>query len=209
MSALDESLVVGGARAAAGTPAPVRRLAILAAFAAALALIAAATALPKLAPPSPTRSGDRLFAFEPERVRTVEISLRDRKGVYELVRRDRTWTLYGPEGRVEAPADRVDGFLDTLAGLTRLVEIAGPDIRLADFGLAPPRAAVTVRDGSGFSFAIGDRNPPLTALYVQVLPSSKIQLVGSVLLWEFDKLVALIKALPVEQREPTDAAEMR
>ena len=49
----------------------------------------------------------------------------------------------------------------------------------------------------------------MTALYVQVLPSTKIELVGSVLLWEFDKLAALTKTLPVDERERTDAAEMR
>ncbi|MBY0277940.1 DUF4340 domain-containing protein [Candidatus Binatia bacterium] len=209
MSARDAAVPVVAVDDVPGVDAPVRRLAILTAAAIVLGVLAAALALPKLAPPAPTQSGERLFSFDPKRVRAVEISLRGRKGLYEFVRRDGIWTLYGPEGRVEAPADRVEGFLGTLAGLTRLVEIAGPDVRLADYGLEPPRAAVTVRDGRGILFAIGDRNPPLTALYVQVFPSANIELVGSVLLWEFDKLVALIKTLPVEQREPTDAAEMR
>lgn len=209
MSTLDDAVPVAGAHAVPGADVPLRRLAILAAIAIALAGLAAALALPKLAPPAPTQSGERLFSFEPKRVRAVEISLRGRKGLYEFIRRDGTWTLYGPEGKAEVPGDRVVGFLETLAGLTRLVEISGPDVRLPDYGLDPPRAAVTVRDGRGIMFAIGDRNPALTALYVQVFPSANIQLVGSVLLWEFDKLVALIKTLPVEQREPTDAAEMR
>jgi hypothetical protein len=92
----------------------------------------------------------------------------------------------------------LDGFLETLAGLTRLVVIDGADANLAEFGLAPPRAVVTIRDGRVFSLAIGDRNPPLTALYVQIFPEANITLVGSVLLWEFDKLVALSKTQPVE-----------
>lgn len=210
MTTVDRVLAVEAAEGATGTPAPVRRVAMLAVATVVLAVVAAAMALPRLAPPAPTREGDLLFSFEPRRVRTVEVLVRGRKGSYEFSRRDRTWTLRGPGGGVEeVPADRLDGFLDTLAGLTRLVEISGPEIHLADFGLEPARAVVTVRDGRGFMFAIGDRNPPLTALYVQVLPSTNIVLVGSVLLWEFDKLAALIKTLPVEQLEPTDAAEMR
>jgi hypothetical protein len=194
---------------ATGVTVPVRRLLVLAALAVVLSAVAALTALPKLAPPAPTQIGERVFHFDPKRVRAVELSLRGRKGQFKFIRRDATWTLYGPEGSVEVPADRLDGFLETMSGLTRLVEIAGPEIAPTDFGLDPPRAVVTLRDGRTSMLAVGDRNPPLTALYVQVLPSPTIVLVGSVLLWDLDKLIALTKTLPVEQREQTDAAEMR
>jgi hypothetical protein len=194
----------------AGAPVPVRRLLVLAIVAAVLTVLAALTALPKLAPPAPTQAGERVVQFDPKRVRSVLLSLRGRPGMYKFIRRDSTWTLYAPDGAsVEAPADRLDGFLATASGLTRLVEIWGPEIEVKDFGLEPPRAAVTIRDGRAHVLAIGDRNPPLTALYVQVLPNPQIVLVGSVLLWELDKLIALTKTLPVEQRERTDAAEMR
>lgn len=207
MSALGEAYP-GHAAADVGTPLPVRRLLSMGAVAAALAVIALFTVLPRvMTPPAVANAGKRLFAIEPKRVRTVEV--RNANGLFKFVRRDRTWTLYGEHGSVEVPADRLDGFVETLAGLTRLVVIDDAGIELKEFGLDPPRAMVTVRDGRSHVFTIGDRNPPLTALYVQVLPSTNIELVGSVLLWEFDKLAALTKTLPVDQRERTDAAEMR
>jgi len=206
VSAVDETLALP---VDPGATVPVRRLVVMAAIAAALAFVALVTVLPRLEPPTPTQGSERLVDLDPKRVRGVEIILRDRPIVYSFTRRDETWTLSALERSVEVPADRLDGFLETLAGLTRLVVIEGPEVDLKEFGLAPPRAIVTLRDGRGFSFAIGDRNPPLTALYVQVLPSSKIDLVGAVLLWDFDKLVALTKTLPVEQPEQTDSAEMR
>jgi hypothetical protein len=206
VSALDDALPAAGGDL--GTPVPVRRLAVMAAVVAVLAVVALFTVLPRVVtPPLPTQSGERLFPLEPKRVRVVEVT--DLRGWFRFVRRDHTWTLYHEHASVEVPADRLDGFLETLANLTRLVVIDDPGIDLKDFGLAPPRAVVSVRDGTTRTFTIGDRNPPLTALYVQVLPSTNIELVGSVLLWEFDKLVALTKTLPVEQRERTDAAERR
>jgi hypothetical protein len=179
----------------AGATVPVRRLTVMAGVAVALAVVAAVSVLPQLEPPAPTQGGERLFDLDPKRVRIVEIITRDRPVLYSFTRRDGTWTLSGPEGSVEVPADRLDGFLETLAGLTRLVVIDGPEIDRKEFGLLPPRAMVTIRDGRTVTFAIGDRNAPLTALYVQVLPSTKIDLVGSVLLWDFDKLVALTTTL--------------
>lgn len=209
MSPLDEALPAAAADAT-GTPVPVRRLLVMASVAALLAIVAGFTVLPRvLSPPLPTQGGERIVRLDPKRVRAVEIVTREQRILYSFTRRDDTWTLYGPKGSVEVPADRLDGFLQTLAGLTRLVVIDGPDVAAKDFGLDPPRAMVTIRDGRGIVLAIGDRNPPLTALYVQVLPSPTIELVGSVLLWEFDKLVALTRTLPVEQVERTDAAEMR
>lgn len=195
MSTIEEALP-GGVPDETGTPVPVRRLLVMAAVAGVLAIVALFTVLPRVVSrPLPTQGGERVFPFDPKRVRAVEFLTRDQPVPYSFTRRNGTWTLSGPQGSVEVPGDRVDGFLETLAGLTRLVVIDEPGTDLKDFGFVPPRAVVTIRDGRGFSFAIGDRNPPLTALYVQVLPSTNIELVGSVLLWEFDKLVALTKTL--------------
>jgi hypothetical protein len=178
-----------------GSTVPVRRLVAMAAIALALGVVALFTVLPGLAPPIPTR-GQKLLSLDPKRVRVVDVVPRV-GSVYQFVRKDGTWTLKRDGASVEVPADRLDGFLETLAGLTRLVVIDEPDVNLAEFGLAPPRAAISIRDGDMHAITIGDRNPPLTALYVQVMPSSNIELVGAVLLWEFDKLVALTKTLPV------------
>ena len=207
MTALDDALP-GVVDDDLGTPVPVRRLLVMAAIVAVLAIVALFTVLPRImAPPPATQSGERVFELDPKRVRAVEIT--DLRGVFRFVRRDGAWTLRSDNGAVDVPSDRVEGFLTTLGSLTRLVVIDDSDTDLKDFGLAPPRAIVVIRDGRTRTIAIGDRNPPLTALYVQVLPSTKIELVGSVLLWEFDKLAALTKTLPVDERERTDAAEMR
>jgi hypothetical protein len=187
-----------GEAALAGVPAPLRRITVLAAIAIALGLVALVTVLPAMTPPLPDRGGESLVQLDPKRVRQVDVLPRE-GAPYSFNRRHQTWTMSAQgQGEVEVPSDRLDGFLETLAGLTRLVVIDGADANLAEFGLAPPRAVVTIRDGRLLSLAIGDRNPPLTALYVQIFPEANITLVGSVLLWEFDKLVALSKTQPVE-----------
>ena len=175
---------------------PTRRLLVMAAVAAALAVAVALTVLPGLAPPVPTRVGQPLVDLDPKAVSQVEVTPREGTP-YSFARRGGGWVLVRPAGAVEVPADRLDGFLQTLAGLTRLVEIGEQDVDPAEFGLAPARARVVLRNGKEVTFAIGDRNPTLTGLYVQILPSSKIVLVGAVLLWEFDKLAVLARQ-PVE-----------
>jgi hypothetical protein len=198
MSARAGSLAGADARTDdVGSPAPLRRILALVAIALALSIVALLTVLPGLAPPLPNEGRERLAALDPTRVRQVDVL--PREGLpYSFTRRHRTWTMSLDGRETEVPSDRLDGFLETLAGLTRLVVIDGPEVRRSEFGLDPPRALVSIRDGDVWSFALGDRNPPLTALYVQVLPETNIVLVGSVLLWEFDKLVALAKAQPVE-----------
>lgn len=212
MSALTRTLAAadGDAPQEIGSPVPVRRLVVMAAIALLLGVFALLMVLPRLAPPLPNQGGERLAWFDPKLVRYVEVGPRD-GAAYSFTRSRETWFLVRQDGaKTEVPSDRLDGFLQTLAGLTRLVVIDDPKLDYAEFGLAPPRAVITVRDGGkGFTIALGDRNPPLTALYVQVLPRSNIDLVGAVLLWEYDKLVALAKTQPVEPRERTDADEIR
>lgn len=181
---------------ASGDRPPFRRLLIMAGVAAVLAVAVGATVLPGLAPPVPTRTGEPLVEIDPKKVRVIEITPREGPS-YAFLRNEQGWELIRQGGSMMVPDDRLDGFLTTLAGLTRLVEI-GDDVDPTEFGLAPPRARVALRNGEEVTLALGDRNPPLTGLYVQVLPSSKIVLVGAVLLWEFDKLAALARTQPVE-----------
>lgn len=197
MTSRVEAVDAPAAPGAAGVPAPTRRVLLLAAIAAALGVVALFTVLPGLAPPLPDRGGERLIDLDPKRVRQIDVLPRE-GAPYAFTRKDRTWTMSVQGREVVVPSDRLDGFLETLSGLTRLVVIDDAEARRSEFGLDPPRALVTIRDGRLLSIALGDRNPPLTALYVQVLPEANIALVGSVLLWEFDKLVALSKTPPVE-----------
>ena len=180
-----------------GARPPLRRLAIMALVALVLGVVVLLTVLPGLAPPVPKRGGEPVVELDPKRVRQVDVVPRE-GAPYSFARKDGAWFMSRQQGEEAVPSDRLDGFLGTLAGLTRLVVIDEPDANLAEFGLAPPRAVITIRDGKDLALAVGDRNPPLTALYVQVLPNSDIVLAGAVLLWEFDKLVALSKIQPVE-----------
>lgn len=191
----------------AGAGPPFRRIAVLAAVAALLGAIVVVTVLPHAFAP-PARKGEPFLRFAPKSVRRVDVVPRE-GAPYSFARKNGGWTMSGAGGETEVPADRLDGFLETLAGLTRLVVIDGPGESPADFGLAPPRAVVTLHGDTDLAIAIGDRNPPLTALYVQVLPRTNIVLVGAVLLWEFDKLAALARTQPVETQERTGAVESR
>lgn len=197
MSGLADTLQHGDVVDDLASRPPLRRLAIMAAIAAVLAVVVIVTVLPGLAPPVPERRGEPVVALDPKSVRQVEVVPRE-GAPYSFARKDGGWVMTRVAGEEVVPSDRLDGFLETLAGLTRLVVIDEPDLSLAEFGLAPSRAVVTIRDGKEIKLALGDRNPPLTALYVQILPETNIVLVGSVLLWEFDKLVALSKTQPVE-----------
>jgi hypothetical protein len=193
---------------ALGSRPPLRRVALMAAVAAALALITFLTVLPGLKEAAPKRTGELVVALDPKQIRQVDVAPRD-GGPYSFARKDGGWVIKLPGGESEVPSDRLDGFLETLAGLTRLVVIDEPDVSRAEFGLDPARAVVTMRGDKEIALAIGDRNPPLTALYVQVLPKANIVLVGAVLLWEFDKLTALARTPPVEPSDRTAAVESR
>jgi hypothetical protein len=164
-------------------------LAVLAAVAAVLAAIVVLTVLPTLNPPAPTAAGTPLVEVDPAQVTGIDAVRGD-----ATVRFNRTpggWARSSPQGVEDIDPDRLDGFLSTLASLKRLSELSGDDLVPADFGLEPPRGEIVLHGPSDVRIVIGDRNPPLTALYVQVLPDPRIVLVGSVLLWEFDKLTGL------------------
>lgn len=171
------------------TPSRGRRLLGLAALAAGLGVAAFLTVLPRLAPPPPGPA-QPLIEVAPATLREVEIVRGEARGRFS--RTPSGWVLVAGEGGPAVPVDGdvVEGFLRTLAGLSPLAQFEEPD--LAAFGLDPPRGEAVLRDGGELRIALGDRNPPLTALYVQVLPSRAIVLVGSVLRWEFEKLVSLV-----------------
>ena len=89
---------------------------------------------------------------------------------------------------------RVGEFLSSLGGLVRLVDIGtAAEVSLSEFGLSPPGDRVLLEDGDGgrTEILLGDRNPPLTGIYVEVMPGGDVVLVGAVLLLEIDKLAAL------------------
>jgi hypothetical protein len=83
---------------------------------------------------------------------------------------------------------------DLLVNLLDLSEIMTADVAkqdLADHGLDPPQAIVDLErtGGDTISVRIGNRNPPATAVYVQVGPSDHVTLTGALILWEIEKAI--------------------
>jgi hypothetical protein len=166
--------------------------------AAVLAWLVVTTVLATLNQP-PTPQGAPLVRIDPQATR--EVAVIEGETRLELVRGQHGWGIRPGPGEDPMVTERVNGFLETLAGTTRLVEIG--ERPLAEFGLDPPRGQVILRNGGEVKIAIGDRNPPLTGLYVQVLPGPSVVMVGAVLLWEFDKLVALARREPIGPSKQT------
>jgi hypothetical protein len=189
----EERRVSRGALAAGGGAADAaiskRRLVAMAVVAGILGMLALRVVPQRLAPPE-LRPAAPLLAADPAAVREVELWRGEQ--VARLRRVDGgSWTLAlagGPEQTVDG--ESVRSFLDLLHSTAPLTQFVESD--LAAFGLQPPRATLALRDGGETRLAFGDRNPPLTALYVQVLPAPDIAVVGSVVQWELDKLVAFV-----------------
>ena len=173
-------------------PLPWRRLALLAALVALLAPATWVSVSRRLASPA-SKPESPLVDFVASEVRSIDVSGEGRAGRFE--RLGGVWTLSVP-GSPSRPVDGelVEGFLGTLAGLGRLTQFVDPD--LAAFGLAEPRGTFTLGLDPEVQMAIGDRNPPLTALYVRRGASPEIEMVGSVLLWEWDKLLGELRRVP-------------
>jgi hypothetical protein len=103
-------------------------------------------------------------------------------------------------GAEPVPAERVTDFLGAIADARVVIDLSEDAARSGDLGLEEPAAEVTLRrvGGEPIRIVVGDRNPTLTGLYVQVFPGGRTFMVGSVLLWEVDKLAALATAQPPE-----------
>lgn len=183
---------------------PWRRLAVLAACAALLGLVALWTVPARLAPPVQAVA-EPLLRLDGTALREIEV---EGDGVRGVLRRDAAgeWQVAGPgiPGEQTIGGTTVQDFLAAVQSLPRLTQFVDAD--LAPFGLDPPRGQVVLRGAGETTIRIGDRNPALTALYVQVLPAADVVLVGSVLYWEFDKLVGSIRREAVRVGDAAEAA---
>jgi hypothetical protein len=117
-----------------------------------------------------------------------------------LERRPEGWKLVTDSGAEPVPAEKVTDFLKALADARVVTEFTDGDDKRDELGLDEPAAEVSLRrvDGERIRIVVGDRNPTLTGLYVQVFPGGHLSMIGSVLLWEVDKLAALVTAQPPE-----------
>jgi uncharacterized protein DUF4340 len=132
------------------------------------------------------QGGDPLVPFAPRDVEGVKLS---RDGVELAAHR----TQNGWSG--VAQGKTIDDFLDGIATLSRIMTIDIPADQLADHGLAPPRAVIDLEPKSGppLAIRIGDRNPPATAVYVQLGGEERVVLTGALILWELEKALNAAK----------------
>jgi hypothetical protein len=103
-------------------------------------------------------------------------------------------------GSEPIPPERVADFLGAIMSARVVIDLSDGAEKQAELGFDDPAAEVTLRrtDGEPIRIVVGDRNPTLTGLYVQVFPGGRLSMVGSLLLWEVDKLAALVTAQPPE-----------
>jgi len=185
-----------GSRGHGSTDAPFasRRWLLLgmAVLAAALGAFVFAVALPRIEAPKRQTEARPLIDFPPSDFDAIDVE-RGRKE-FRLVRSGSAWDIQEADRTEPVPDDRVEEFLASFAELPPLAEIgSSAEVPLADFGLAPARDLVTLHrtEGEQIQLRIGGRNPPLTGVYVEIMPGGQVVLVGAVLLLEIDKLAAL------------------
>jgi hypothetical protein len=107
----------------------------------------------------------------------------------------------------------VETVLETLAGTRTIASIEDVPTNLGDYGLDPPQRSITVTMRSGqpqgrgageatasLTLLVGDRNPAWTGVYARVPPADRVVLIGSVLVWELDKLVGAGRHADPEER---------
>lgn len=152
--------------------------------------------LPRLAPPPAVAAGTPLVDIAVAEVNRID--LERFQGGRKSLRLERSaqgqWRLIGTGGGEPIPDDRVVELLDAVAAARVVVDFeGGAGERRAELGLEDPAGELTLHriNAEPVKILLGDRNPTLTGLYVQVFPGGRLAMVGSVLLWEVDKLAAL------------------
>lgn len=172
-----------------------------AALAVVLAILVGAVVLPRLNAPPAAPEGRPLVTLTAADVDEVEVT-REQSGRkhLRLDRTDKGWDMVSAAGSEPIPPERVTDFLAAITSARVVVDLADDADKRAELGFDDPSAEVTLRrtDGEPIRIVVGDRNPTLTGLYVQVFPGGRLSMVGSLLLWEVDKLAALVTAQPPE-----------
>ena len=151
--------------------------------------------LPRVNPPPPEVEGTPFLPANLGPIQAVEI-VRGRKD-FRLENVGGTWEMLDHGGRSPIGNERVAEFMAEIEKLVKIIDI-GPssEVSRAEFGLEDPKERVIIHPEAGgeIQILLGDRNPPLTGIYIEVLPGEHVVLVGAVLLLEIDKLAALASA---------------
>jgi len=159
------------------------------ALVAVLAVLVAWIALDLRPAPSATTAGAQpLLAARPSAVARLEVATPER--ALAALRHADGWT--DADGRPWPPAP-VGDVVDTLAGL-RPVMVVDPDPSdVSEYGLAPAptRLRLAAADGATLlDLELGERNPAGTGVYARRAGRREVLLVGAVLAWELEKLLA-------------------
>lgn len=133
----------------------------------------------------------RVFEFDPQKVVRVEI-LHEEEGLI-CQHTPEGWKV--EPGMKELRARTMTDFLQSLAGLVEIGEIAGGEKSLPEYGLdhPPSRIVLHFEEGDSRALALGLHNPVYTSVYARVDETPRVVLVGSVILWEVRKLFAAAK----------------
>lgn len=135
--------------------------------------------------PDPT--GDEVALLVPLRPAAVT--------AIELVHADTRLTIRREQGKWpdSVPATAVDYFLENVANVGRIGDVEVEPDALVDFGLAPPERHLILQQEASepgrIHIEIGKANPPGTAVYTRIDGQGPVRIAGSVLVWEFDRLI--------------------
>jgi hypothetical protein len=156
---------------------------------------------PEVAPPETAP----LIPFRPEEATALVVA--DAERTVRLRRAESGWL--DERGRPWPAPELLHTLLEALAEARPTAMISDDPVRLADYGLDPPRRSVTVTTAATgertLTLALGDRNPVWTGVYARRPPDPDVVLVGSVLLWELDKVFSAVRqADPPPALRPPD-----
>lgn len=126
-----------------------------------------------------------LFTFSPADVTQINVFFRQQRLVFQ-----HTAEGWKHSQGIPIKTQTVQDFLTDLVKLVQLGVLEGVDKELAEYGLDPAEASITIQLASGesYSLSLGKRNPVQSSLYAQVNQTSEVVLVGAVVLWDMRKL---------------------
>lgn len=141
--------------------------------------------------PAPGTGVPPLLSFDASTVTAITLQHEGK-----TVRTERTPDGWTGTGR----PDEVNAFLVELAAQAEILRMERGTAAPQDHGLDPPQATIELqrRNEPPIIVLIGSRNPPRTALYVQLGPGGPIVLTGALLLWNVSKLEHRLADVPAE-----------
>jgi hypothetical protein len=155
---------------------------------------------PRRATPEAEATRPRFLAVEADDVREVRIS---RGGRTVVSRRSAEgWTVIEPVG-VSIPSDLIAAFTTALAGAEEIGRMGEADTDAVAFGLdeRAGRVEMVPRQGDSVVVAIGETNPPGTAVYARRVGAREVVLIGRNIRFYED---LILQAVAAERAPATD-----